>query len=215
MNASISLRNNFIWYRVAKTGTRSMNQYFRDHIADYEYFEGRDAGENYKKCLANSPFTFSFVRYPMSRLASAWRDKIRDGDSAHQLGRARRQLGLNDADFNRARKNFDFFVSVLSNSVLFSKDVHFKPQSEVLKGLRVGFIGRFESLGPDFDIVKKAIFLGDTIPQPYLPHNNETTKSKRDDETGYSNQVLETVAALYAEDFSRFGYSIREPWGRC
>lgn len=188
-----------------------MNQYFRDHIADYEYFEGRDAGENYKKCLTNSPFTFSFVRHPMDRLASAWRNKIRDGVSADQISRARRYLGLNDEDYNRARKDFDFFVSVLSKSVLYSEDIHFRPQSEVLKGLKVGLIGRFESLGPDFDIVKKAIFLGDTIPQTLLPRRNETTKSKRDDEIGYSNQVLETVAELYAEDFSRFGYAIREP----
>ena len=151
----------------------------------------------------------------MDPLASAWRNKIRDGVSADQLDLPRRYLGLNDEDYNRARMDFDFFVSVLSNSVLFSKDIHFKPQSTVLKGLRVALIGRFENLGPDFDIVKKAIFLGDSIPQTLLPHKNETTKSKRDDEIGYSNQALETVAALYAEDFSRFGYSIREPWGRC
>lgn len=188
-----------------------MNQYFRDHIADYEYFQGRDTGENYRKCLTNSPFTFSFVRHPLDRLASAWRNKIRDGVSAYQISRARRLLGLNDVDYNRARTDFDFFVSVLSNSVLFSKDVHFKHQSEVLKGLRVGFIGRFESLGPDFDIVKKGIFLGDAIPQPLLPHKNETTKRKSDGGRAYSNQVLETVAELYAEDFSRFGYAIREP----
>ena len=147
----------------------------------------------------------------MDRLASAWRNKIRDGESDRQLGLAKRWIGLNDEHFNRARKDFDFFVSALSTSALLSEDIHFKPQSEVLKGLRVSFIGRFESLGPDFDIVKKAIFLGDTVPQAPLPHNNETIKSKSDDEKAYSNEVLEAVAELYAEDFSCFGYSIRAP----
>jgi len=210
----VSLHYNFIWYRVAKTGTRSVDQFLEDHIADYEYLTGNDAGESYRKCLANSPYTFSFVRHPMDRLASAWRNKIRDNGSAAQGSKSRprrRRLGLNDADYNRARKDFDFFVSALSASVLLSEDIHFKPQSEILKDLKVGFIGRFENLGPDFDIVKKAIFLGDTIPQSLLPRKNETIKSKVHDEKAYSNEVLGTVAELYAEDFSCFGYSIRMP----
>lgn len=204
----MSLNYNFIWYRVAKTGTRSIDQFLEDHIADYEYLTGNDAGESYRKCLANSPYTFSFVRHPMDRLASAWRNKIRDGESDRQLGLAKRWIGLNDEHFNRARKDFDFFVSALSTSVLLSEDIHFKPQSEVLKDLKVGFIGRFENLGPDFDIVKKAIFLGDTIPQSLLPRKNGTLKDKVHDEKAFSNEVLGMVAELYAEDFSCFGYSI-------
>jgi hypothetical protein len=69
--------------------------------------------------------------------------------------------------------------------------------------LIVDFIGRFERLKDDFAEVCR---LAD-LPPMSLPHEKKSTRRKEDYRTYYTAETAELVAAHYAEDIERFGYS--------
>jgi hypothetical protein len=143
-------------------------------------------------------FSFSFVRNPWARLVSEYCYRERGQE--------------------RLRTFKDFVLSAFSKKSDYSDDYrHLIPQSEFLCGrdgrLMVDFIGYFETLQRDFDIVCSRL----GIPVAELPYANSSSadanqrtspgKSEADFYVPYYDKELrQFVAEFYAADIQRFGY---------
>tara|TARA_Y100000004_G_C8839070_1_gene379666 strand:- start:42 stop:563 length:522 start_codon:yes stop_codon:yes gene_type:complete len=126
----------------------------------------------------NDYFKFTFVRNPYEKIVSQYHY------NAHKWG-------FKDSTFEEYIKAWNA-----------GKRISTYPQSHLSYiNEKLDFIGRFENLQQDFNIVCDKI----GIPQQQLPHKN---KSKHKHYTEYYDDKLkEIVAERYAKDLVHFGYS--------
>jgi hypothetical protein len=137
----------------------------------------------------NLYFKFGFVRNPWDRLVSAYHYSVK-------------WYKENDAKELNSKK-FDNFSTWLrqihKGSILPNKN---GSQLSFVEGC--DFIGKFENLQEDFNIVCDKI----GIPQQQLPHKN---KSKHTHYTEYyDDESCKIVAEQYAKDIEYFGYKFGE-----
>jgi hypothetical protein len=137
-------------------------------------------------------FKFSFVRNPYERLLS-------------EYFYMKRMKGCNCEfkDFKIECNTFKkFVISDAVEKCCFKH--HNTPQIEMANPKYMNFIGRFENLQEDFDIICDKI----GIPRQQLPHKN---KSKHKHYTEYYNdETKQIVAEKYAKDIEYFGYKFGE-----
>jgi hypothetical protein len=209
---SFSCNHSFVWYRVAKTGTRSINQIFEEEIDDYVYltrFSARHPQE--RKVFNIEHFAFTIVRNPWSRSWSAWNNKIKGCDpNADNVG-ARRVMSLARGDLGLARsvtESYPLFVQHLGASRLFQGDVHFMPQTSLLDGRRLDHIGRFERYAAEVEHILGRVGLADC--EPKIPHINISLDGGAF-LNNLDNETARILRDLYRHDVERFNY--RSPFG--
>lgn len=193
-------KDNIIWYVSPKTGSRSMHQYFLDQNFAFPP-EKLAVVKDLDSCI----FSFSFSRNPWDKIVSVWRDKVEKQWSE-------------DYPYPQFRipyfqqfsgKDFIFFVK----NMMSNKNLHLEPQSKLCDLHLIDFIGRFENLQQDFDIVCEKV----GIPQQQLAHKNSsnwTYKSKNIKTKHYTeyydDETRQIVAKKYAKDIEYFGYKFGE-----
>ena len=135
-------------------------------------------------------FVFAFVRNPWDKVVSHYHYRVR----TNQNGFGENQLPFEDwmrrAYGERDPRYYDI-------------PKMFMPQTDWLTDedgeLLADFVGRFERLQADFDIICQRIGRNAS-----LPH---VKSSQRDDyQSYYSDETREIVAAWFAEDIRRFDY---------
>lgn len=204
-NVSFSLEKNFVWYRVAKTGTRTMHAMF-EGLDGYTYLEGRNSLEHWaqwrKMTQDPSIFSFTMVRNPFDRLVSGWKNKMKLNES--KMGFFA-QLGVHDEEIKReVSEDFDAFVRRLPGSRLLLNE-HFAPQSSLLENLpENAFIGRFERYENDLQFIASRLGL-ELHPEDILKKN--ATENRTHYSHYYTPELVELVTSLYREDLDRFGYT--------
>jgi len=163
----------------------------------------------YVKCghLPQSDFDayykFSFVRNPWERLVSEYRYR----------------------NYFSHRSFRDFVMNKLPAPGFDDKYRHVMPQYDMLHSadgrLLVDFVGRFEMLQQDFDVVCNKLAIADSV----LPHVNSSNKqtrnlkrwlknvlflngenNKRHYTEFYDDESLERVSEIYSRDAKEFGY---------
>jgi hypothetical protein len=204
LNVSISRDYNFVWFRVAKTGTRSLDRLLETEIDDYRYFQRRDPiHPELTDLLENGCFRFSIVRNPWDRLVSAWRDKIARGSvgNAKYLKRLSDTASENEVD--AAKSDFVEFVRLLPGSSLL-RNIHFRPQAEILSGIELDFVGRFECYGDEIAHVLNEVGLGHLA--SVVPHINQSYEGLHYSEY-YNHESRDLVGAMYQADIARWDYS--------
>lgn len=178
----------FIWYRVAKTGTRSVFAALRDRDVSFDMENGFQRPVPAGKYAGH--FSFTFVRNPYARLVSGWQDKIIRGAGSDDLLALRERL-----------KDFDVFVEWLAGQDPATVDIHFRPQS-LLVPAELDFIGRTETLEDDLRSVLSQTGLdGDHE----IPHRNASGKAWITAER-MRPATRAQINELFAGDFERFGY---------
>ena len=196
----ISHKHKFIYIAISKTGTTTIHNAFSNLDDETLFIEKANKGNKnrvnkslYKHIIAtdlkkqienyDEHFKFSFVRNPYDRVVS-W---------VHYLLRERK-INFNKYSFN------DLIIKC-------PKWIFTKQQFDMLfegDSCLIDFIGRFENLQEDFNIICDKI----GIPQQKLPHKN---KSKHKHYTEYyDDETRQLVAEKYAKDIEYFGYEFGE-----
>jgi hypothetical protein len=140
-------------------------------------------------------FKFAFVRDPWDRLHSAYHF-LRQGG----LGGADRRFADEQLRFG----SFDEFVRRWVNERNVERYVHFMPQHRFLclpgrRAPAVDFIGRFENLAEDYEVVRRRI----PGAKP-LVHENRTGRG--DPRAEYTDESRAIVARVYRRDIELLGY---------
>lgn len=219
LNVSWSEQMTFVWYRVAKTGTRTLNQILSDNCPDYRYvarsgpklMQPTDV-KRFNDLTTSRCFTFTIVRNPWDRAVSAWLNKIRvdprapsyTSESAYRHSRFCKALDPSLSPATVFAKDFDWFIQRLPESKLFRNDAHFMPQTQILSDLDIEYEGRFE----DYEQSIRVIFdrIGLSAPTN-LPHKNRSKSPAKEYCNYFTEESKATVAKLYAEDIDRYEYS--------
>lgn len=195
----ISLKNKFIFIHVPKCCGSSIEKVLADdscilrgntwpHNLKLHYPLNHCTLNDIKESKVLHPnfdkfYSFTFVRNPFSRLVSEY-FYLKD------------RLKLS----NDIKKELIYLASQNKNGVMGNHCMH---QHKFIND-KINFIGKFENLQEDFDIICDKI----GIPQQQLPHHNKT-KHKHYTEY-YDDETREIVAQKYARDIEYFGYKFGE-----
>ncbi len=196
------VRKSSIFIHVPKTGGMSAT---RSLYADCNGFSsiGHRKLYDWELFLTEQEFTqcfkFTFVRNPWSRFFSAYRYLAKGGttdEDNHKWGKA--NIGdLSFEEFTLRKLQYD------KNILCWT---HFIPQHHFLLSYTrikypVDFIGFFENLKEDFDIVKAKV-----DPNARLLSINRT-KGTEDYREHYTPEMIKVVAKHYARDIELLGYT--------
>ena len=184
----VSHKYKFVTIDIPKTATTSINAVMGMfiHENDISVSMSQKIGmrhATYEKCIAKFPssknyFSFVFVRNPWDRMLSFW---------FFEKGVTRIKI---DEDMP-----FKEFLSRYNHLDQYSYIEGFGNNS---------FIGRFENLQHDFDIICEKI----GIPAQRLPHVNKTKHTHYTEY--YDDETREIVAERHARDIEYFGYKFGE-----
>jgi hypothetical protein len=145
-------------------------------------------------------FRFTFVRHPLARFLSFYRNKIgevRPEDTEQRFVRLGLQGGMSLAEVIER-------VLALPRADL---DPHLVPQSHLVmdgKRPRVDFIGRLERFAEDLETVEKKA--GVRLDVGSL--NASVSPVAKDFRTELGEENAQRLSALYHDDFTHFGYPV-------
>jgi hypothetical protein len=191
-----------IFVHIPKTAGISVSQALFGNYSgghrDIRWYQG-----HYRPATFRRYFKFSFVRNPWDRLYSAYRFL--------------QQGGFHEADATWFRENIGRFASFsefvagwLSEENVRYGSIHFRPQVDFLRDregrLGVDFLGRYESLARDFEVIKREIGSNAT-----LPHLN-ATPSRDHHLDQYTRETAAVVERVYQADIEAFGYTFHDIW---
>ena len=183
----------FIWFRVAKVGTRTTLSTLDKSGASYHLRKGFEF--TYDAKASKAYYKFAFVRNPWDRIVSCWYDKI-------VRGRKKYSGKMKIPAFESATGEFEEFVSVLETSDLETCNIHFRLQTHLIPIDDINFLGRFEKF--ETDLKKVLDHLGTPIEAPL--ERKGLHARKRPYQDYYTDDLRNRIAALYQSDIDAFGY---------
>ena len=221
----ISHKHKFIFVEFPKTGTTSVGGVLKNYCetetnesADSLYWKHAQPKtikelfekEN-KKDEWKHYFKFTFTRNPFDRVVSYW-NYIHKSLEMYKAMCEEKGLDWKPDHYHWIEfcqkvtskcKSFKEYIKYTSNGVATGLDTVFSLSHDGNEKF-VDFIGRFENLQEDFDIVCDKI----GILKQKLPHKNKT-KHKHYTEY-YDDETKQIVAEKYAKDIEYFGYEFGE-----
>jgi chondroitin 4-sulfotransferase 11 len=203
----ISHKHKFVFIAVPKTGTTSAERvlhkycihfsYRKKHFTYSEYLNNKRVRETVNKDY----FFFAFVRNPFDRLVSQF--KFTGKKWWKKAGLSESSLCFENYVKQIVACNLPFSAHRYNSQIKSGQGDEDWSQLQYLSE-DVDFIGRYENLQEDFNIICDKI----GIPLQQLPHRN-STKHKHYTEY-YDDETREIVAKKYAKDIEYFGYKFGE-----
>ena len=186
-NTTISDKIQFVWFRVAKTGTRTLFELLKKNQIP---FKNRGKGKwivFYEPKNYLNYFKFTIIRNPWDRLVSCYSDKV---------------LKKSNLYYEEAfEKDFKYFIKEFVNKKdLTTADCHIRLQSKLFPINELDFIGRFESLEEDLKFI--SIRLG--IKEYENIHLNASQHMHYS--TYYDEECKNIVFEKYRADIELFHY---------
>lgn len=208
------------WKRVIKVMQGTLDPESKgkmDHHSGMTFLQ--DNEQNLARLKLKHFYKFMFVRHPLERLLSAYRNKFGEniGDYRRRYGskiiRAYRPKSKAREAFMKGDLSITFeeFLRFLIDSDTSTMDVHWKPMHELCQPCAVhyDFVGSFEQLREDADFVLGRIRGNSTVSFPkrqgyYRPTTPDTLISEL---SKVRPIVLQQLVDKYILDFALFGYS--------
>lgn len=145
------------------------------------------------------PWCFTLVRNPVSRLYSAWNNKIIENKG--ELSGRFRDMGAEQG------MSFDAFVDCVAASPDETCDIHVRSQMAILsyKGkVLPDFVGRVETVRPDWEHIRYEIRVRTGRRIPALLQKNVRANVQPDVAKEIAAPVLAKIVERYQDDFKRF-----------
>lgn len=196
-----------VFVQIPKVATTSMRAALAAHVmgdqdVDPDAIAQRDAwvGSRYElnafpaelRKLSRARFSFAFVRNPLERLHSAYVNEVVEPLESVPLFR---RHGIT------TEMSFPDFVKRLLVLPQNRVDLHLRSQHLFItdrKGTVVDFVGRFERLDADWEVLRERFGL------PALPKRNVSSRALYED--AYTPELARLVADRYRRDIEIFGY---------
>ncbi len=187
-NLTISHSGRFIWFRVAKVGTRTILNHLK--AADVALDVEHASWIHYPLAHYQDYFKFAFVRNPWDRLLSCWRNKVLE-DNYFEF----------DPATHAQMKDFAAFVDYVGGLDVRTADRHLRSQSELIDLNAIDYLGRLESFDSDLNEISRYL----ELPEKEIVRKNVTAQNivYRDD---YTPALQDQVAEIYRRDIQIFGY---------
>ena len=175
----------FVYYVVPKTGYSSLHTM----LVNNNRIIGGQVPHHVGPLLTY--FKFAFVRNPWDRVVSAYENIIR----------THRMPNLHYLDPNQS---FEEFVQYLESTNLEYEDVHFRLQTVLVPIEEMDFIGRFENLENDLNLLMEMLEL----------ENREILHLNKTEHTHYSHyytdETRDIIARIYKTDIEAFNYKFEQ-----
>lgn len=189
-NLTISHEKKFVWFRVAKVGTRTILYHFRTNgvrlDVEHPYFV------HYSPRLYANYFKFAFTRNPWERLVSCWVDKVANAKERTVFNFSETELGR--------MKQFENFVEYVATLDITNCNNHIRSQCALIDLNNVDYVGRMETFAAD--LTRICHNLG--IPsQTIVPKNVTSRKPYRE---YYTDKLRDKVFEIYRTDVQVFGF---------
>ena len=190
-NVTRSHANKFVWFRVAKTGTRSVLESL-ERRALIVPEPGYDT--TYHQTWDNW-FKFTFVRNPWTRLVSCYLDKVvKCTGTQWELPAFARFKNM----------CFKQFVNTIKHDDLTSCDCHYRLQTCLYPLDKIDHVGRFEELQHHYNIICEKL----SIQTTQLPVINTTLGQRTSIDAGslYDADTAQLVSNMYEKDIQQLKY---------
>jgi hypothetical protein len=183
----------FIWFRVAKVGTRTILNHLKESGIHLDVEHAMSV--RYPVNLYKNYFKFAFVRNPWDRLVSCWHNKVLDAN----------YYNFDDAEREKM-KDYEHFINFVSKLNIYEcNDEHLRAQSAMIDLNMIDYLGRLET----FDDDAKYIFQKLGLPEKEIVHKNLSSR-KTSYQDYYSELLVEKVAQIYQKDIKIFGYQFQK-----
>ncbi|XP_053331395.1 carbohydrate sulfotransferase 8-like [Spea bombifrons] len=164
--------------------------------------------------LLNNYTKVMFVRDPLQRLVSAYRDKFLHEDEEYYYDTVAKIIkrSIGRSENSTGKITFEEFARFVVQENPLYRDTHWKPMYELCDpcNIRYDIVGKFETMKRDSDFVLKTIKAPKNLAYPSIKHYaNETRTSKEISMRFFSSlsyMVLEKLMAVYRVDFAMFDY---------
>jgi hypothetical protein len=187
-NLTISSEKKFVWFKVAKVGTRTIINHFRDNQVRLDV----DDGDKLYYCPAfyKDYLKFAFVRNPWDRLVSCWVNRVLDQN----------YFNFSEAEYEKMKK-FENFVEYVRGFDIEDCNRHFRLQRTLMDTPNLDYVGRLETFADDFrEICRRLNIKSDSV----KPQNVSANRKKYQDY--YTPELREKVYRIYQKDVQTFGY---------
>lgn len=189
-NVTIGCDPKFMWFRVAKCGTRSIFRALRESGATLSVENG--IFMHYRPNAMRSHYKFAFVRNPWDRFVSCFYDRVVD----------RNHFGFDETS-HRKMQNLSEFISYAERLNLDRCDVHLRRQSSLIDLNGLDFLGRMENFEEDLSRLFSRIG---------LRFSSTLHRENASSLPGGSREILteeqsKRIGSLYEHDIRLFGYS--------